>query len=134
MTAPKIRTPRGMIITTPGGKAELKWNVGFQKKWQGRFDSAQDYVDSEVIRVCEPFVPMQTGMLVKSGILGTVPGSGEVKYIAPYARRQYYSSRKVGSQTGLLRGPQWFKRAMAIYKPVIQKGVEAYIRGKKKSK
>jgi hypothetical protein len=134
MSGPKIQTPRGSIIITPGGKAELRWNVGFQKKWQGRFDNAQEYVDSEVIRVSEPFVPKVTGMLEKSGTLGTVPGSGEVSYITPYARRRYYSPGKVGSQTGPLRGPFWFKRAMAIYKPIIQRGVELFLKGKNKSK
>jgi hypothetical protein len=133
MTAPKIRTPRGMIITTPGGKAELKWNIGFQKKWQGRFDNAQEFVDSEVIRLSEPFVPKVTGMLEKSGILGTVPGSGKVSYIAPYAKAQYYlPKRKKPSNGEPQRGSFWFKRAMLLHKKEIEKGMEVYLKGKKK--
>lgn len=132
MTGPKIKTPRGGIIITPGGKAELRWNVGFEKKWQGRFDNAQQFLDSEILRTTEPFTPMRTGMLVKSGILGTYIGSGIIKWIAPYARKQYYLKRPPGSETGPLRGPQWFKRAKAIYKELWIRGVRDFIKGKKK--
>lgn len=45
-----------------------------------------------------------------SGTLGTDIGSGEVKWIAPYSKAQYYTPRKVGTQTGSLRGPFWFER------------------------
>jgi hypothetical protein len=122
-----------MIITTPGGKAELKWNIGFQKKWQGRFDSAQEFVDSECIRLTEPFVPKRTGMLEKSGILGSVIGSGKISYIAPYAKKQYYlPNRKKTSNSEPLRGSFWFARSMALNKKTIEKGMEPYLKGKKK--
>jgi len=56
-----------------------------------------------------------TSMLIKSGTLGTVIGSGTVSWIAPYARYQYYATRKPGSQTGPLRGPYWFERMKEVY-------------------
>ncbi|MFM8321003.1 MAG: minor capsid protein [Chloroflexota bacterium] len=107
---PKIDTPRGSIIITKGGKAQLSWKVDFRGNWQGRYSLAQRFVDSEVLRLCEPYVPLRTSMLVKSGILGTAVGSGLVSWIAPYAKAQYYSARKPGSQTGPQRGPFWFER------------------------
>ena len=116
MSEPKIETPRGSIIITSGGKAELRWNLNFQSKWQGRYARAQQWLDNEVLANCEPFVPLRTGMLIKSGILGTDVGSGKVSWIAPYAKAQYYGKRKPGSVTGPLRGPFWFERAKAIHK------------------
>ena len=110
MTAPVIQTPRGAIFQRPNGKAELKWNTGFQATWQRRYTLAQKFVDSEVLRGCEPYIPLLTGTLIKSGILGTDVGSGTVQWIAPYAAAQYYSPRLPGSQTGPLRGPYWFER------------------------
>jgi hypothetical protein len=110
MTAPIIETPRGKIITTKGGKASLTFNPNFQPKWQRHYSDAQKFCDSEVLRLVEPYVPLRTGMLIMSGILGTEVGSGTVQWIAPYARAQYYSPRKPGSQTGPLRGPAWFER------------------------
>lgn len=115
MTPPKIETPRGTIITTPGGKAELRWNVNFKPKWQSQYSAAQRFVDSEVLRLSEPYTPLLTSMLIKSGMLGTYVGSGEVAWIAPYARAQYYSPRKPGSKTGPLRGPYWFERMKATH-------------------
>lgn len=111
----KIETPRGTIITGPNGKAELKFNSNFAPKWTRRYSLAQKFVDSEVLRRCEPFIPLLTGTLIKSGILGTEIGSGLVQWIAPYARRQYYSPRAPGSQTGPLRGPHWFERMKELF-------------------
>ena len=105
-----IKTPRGRIYINENGKAVLEWNPAMAAKLTRKLTTAQEIVDSEVLRGCEPYVPMQTGMLKKSGILGTEIGSGFVKWIAPYARYQYYSPRQPGSETGELRGPYWFKR------------------------
>ena len=115
MTYPIIETPRGKIVVTPEMKAELTWNSGFQPKWQKRYSTAQEYMDSEILRGCEIRIPLLTGMLKFSGELGTEVGSGTVKWIAPYAKAQYYMERPVGTKTGHLRGPQWFERWKEIY-------------------
>lgn len=92
----KIETPKGTVFTTTGknGKitARLEWNKNFSPERSGRFNQTQRFVDNEVLRLSSPYVPFQTGMLDKSGILGTDVGSGEVNYIAPYASRLYYGT------------------------------------------
>ena len=115
MKQPYIETPRGRIFLNAGGNAELKWNPLMQPRWQARFSRVQRFVDSEILRLVEPYVPLLTGMLVMSGILGTEIGSGFIKWITPYARAQYYSPRPFGSQTGALRGPFWFHRGKAVW-------------------
>lgn len=111
-----IETPRGAVVIGPNGKAELKFNSNFSPKWTRRYTIAQKFVDSEVLRLCEPFIPLQTSMLIKSGILGTDVGSGRVQWIAPYARFQYYRGRRPGeSETGPLRGRYWFERMKEIH-------------------
>lgn len=117
-----IETPRGKVFTLKNGEAQLTWNTGFGPKWNGQFNRAQAFVDSEVLRLSEPFIPLRTSTLIKTGILGTHVGSGEVKWIAPYAKAQYYSARKPGSETGPLRGPAWFERMKAVYKSAILAG------------
>jgi hypothetical protein len=118
MTKPVIQNPRGKIIVTKTGKARLymkmEWRKEFRARHQNRYDRAQNFVDSEVIRQSEPYIPLLTGTLKKSGLLGTVPGNGEVAWIVPYARANYYSARKVGSATGPLRGPYWFQRMKEV--------------------
>jgi len=116
---PVIRTPRGSIKVSEGGIAELTWNPGFGPKWTGAYTMAQLYVDSEVYRLCEPFTPKKTGMLIMSGELGTEFGIGEVIWLAPYSRPQYYMPNRIGSETGPLRGPRWFERMKAIYGKTI---------------
>ncbi|MFH0957103.1 MAG: hypothetical protein V1897_00210, partial [Pseudomonadota bacterium] len=114
MTAPVIDTPRGTIVVTKMGKASLTFKPDFQPKWQRRYSDSQKFCDSEVLRLSEPYTPLLTGMMIKSGILGTDIGSGLVQWIAPYTRKNYYSPRKPGSMTGPLRGPFWFERMKAV--------------------
>ncbi len=109
MTFKPITTPRGAIIQGKNGGAKLVWNKGCAPKLNKKLSRAQARVDSEVLRLCAPMVPKRTGALERSGTLGTVIGSGEVQYIAPYARKQYYntlSSRSYDSR----RGGMWFER------------------------
>ena len=112
-----------LIITTPRGVlwkdrnqfgevvARFEWNPGFGKKMTSGFSKAQVFVDNEVVRFCSSRVPFDTGMLQKSGILGTVAGSGEVIYLAPYAARQYNTAptRRYDAN----RGGNWFERGKA---------------------
>lgn len=123
MPKPIIETPKGaIIINQTSMKAELVWNNSFQPIWQGHYSRAQMFVDSEVLRLCEPYTPLLTSALIKSGILGTDIGSGEVAWIVPYARAQYFGKRKPGSATGPLRGPYWFQRMKAVHGNTIIAG------------
>lgn len=121
-----ITTPRGQILTfkTSDGtvRAELKWNEGFGSEKSKAFSDAQSFVDSECLRYCDPLTPRLTGTLIKSGTLGTVIGSGELRYLAPYARRQYYENKGKGQ-----RGSLWFERMKVSRKETIRKGAAKII-------
>lgn len=82
----------------------------------------QKFVDSECIRRMQPYTPFQTGNLIRSVILGTVIGSGILRYIAPYARKVYYDNAgrgKEGTSNGGLRGRKWFERMKTVWKETI---------------
>lgn len=128
MSGPRIDTPRGAVVMTKFGKAKLEWSTDFLPKWQTKYSFAQRFCDSEVLRLSEPYTPMQTGMLIKSGQLGTVIGEGKVQWIAPYSKAQYYGKREPGSETGPLRGPMWFERMKAVWGERIIRGVRRLIR------
>lgn len=89
----EISNPRGTIVQTKNGMARLVWNDGFAPKKRTQFTKAQEIIDSECLRYMNPLTPMRTGTMIKSATLGTVIGSGEIIYLAPYARRQYYNNR-----------------------------------------
>lgn len=85
----------------------------------------QKFIDSEVIRCMDPFTPFRNGDLKKSAILGTVIGSGLIKYAAPYARRNYYENAgrgAEGTQNGGRRGRKWFERMKPVYLATILDG------------
>lgn len=118
----KIETPKVTIVKNNNGKAELIWNSNFQPKWEGRYSRAQMFIDSEVLRLSSPYIPFQSSMLEKSGILGTNIGSGVVVWNAPYARYLYYGKVMVGRAPkkvinkdiqfhgAPMRGAFWFER------------------------
>lgn len=118
-----ITAPRGMIFQQGNSAAQLQWNPEFARQRTQQFSRKQKFVDSEVLRRCSPRVPFQTGMLDKSGTLGTVIGSGEVKYIAPYAAHQYYNTSQSRSYDAR-RGGKWFERMKAEEKEDILRGAE----------
>ena len=57
-----------------------------EKFFSERIKKAQKFVDSEVLRKSDPYIPFKTGMLRDSGILGTKIGSGRIRYLAPYEK------------------------------------------------
>ncbi len=141
----KIETPRGTLINVnKSGKkirAKLTWNPQFQKGWETRFNNAQKFVDSECLRHCDKLVPFQTGFLKKSGILGTKIGSGELNYLSPYSRYQYYGKVMVGKppkrktniplkyQFAPKRGAKWFERMKVEHKDAILRGASRFMKG-----
>ena len=72
--------------------------------------AVQRFIDSEVLRLCEPRIPRDNGILIKSGTINTVIGSGQVIYDTPYARRWYYEPADF--QGAPTRGNYWFRRTM----------------------
>lgn len=83
-----------------------------------RLQRAQKVIDNEVLRRCEPLVPKKLGLLIKSGKDGTKIGSGEVRYIAEYAKYQYYNGRRVPAGG---RGRKWFGRMKFAHRNALRR-------------
>ena len=98
----------------------LIWNGG-RPPDVPNVEKAQEFVDSEVLRRCAPYVPMDTGELIRSGTRETRLGSGRVIYRTPYARRWYY--RPANFHGAPKRGNYWFERMKAAG------GAKAILRG-----
>ena len=120
----KITTERGELFVNASGKSILRWNGGKPPTDEG-FDQLQTFIDNTVVRHMDAYVPMRTGMLKKSVILGSRMGSGELVFIAPYAHKRYYS--KNGKLVGK-RGSKWFQRMWAARKDTIIREVKNYAR------
>ena len=72
------------------GSIDIIWNKDFGIKTEQRLRKAQEFIDSECIRLMVPYTPRRNGMLEESVKLGSVIGSGELRYLVPYARYVYY--------------------------------------------
>ena len=100
--------------------AQLLKERGLQKGGK-----VQKYIDSECIRHMDKYTPFRAGFLKRSVILGSVIGSGILKYVAPYARQNYYSNAGRGNEgtaRGGLRGRLWFERMKASCLKLILDG------------
>lgn len=109
----------------------LTFDPNFKKRSESNFGNAQKFVDSEVLRLNEPYMPKRSGDMIRSGTRGTVIGSGVVEYIAPYARDQYYNNKGKGidglnasNGTKGLRGAFSFERMKADHLDEIKKGAK----------
>ena len=71
----------------------------------------------------DPMTPRRTGYMIKSAQLGTVIGSAEIEYLAPYARRQYYENHGDNGN----RGKLWFERMKTAKGETLRKGAEKII-------
>lgn len=83
----------------------------------------QRFVDSEVVRLCDPKVPFRTGALKNSALYATVIGSGEVVYATPYAARMYYNPQYRFNEAPE-RGAYWAERMWSESGDDIARGAE----------
>lgn len=72
------------------GVFSFQWDPRFGAVMTERLQQTQRFIDSECMRLMVPYTPMRNGLLTESVKLGTVIGSGELRYLSPYARYQYY--------------------------------------------
>lgn len=98
-------------------------DVNSQTYWYNRrriphnIKVAQAHLDSQVLKDTDKYVPMRTGMLAKSGIIGTRISTGVVEYIAPYAKKVYYGvDMKFNPSRHPLACAKFFEASKAVNK------------------
>ena len=100
------------------------------------------FLRDEVSRLCDPYVPMNTGTLKNAKVY---PNSHSIKYVQPYAHYMYKGKVAMGSskpagvkrsisnkpikyQGAPKRGAEWDKRMMNDNKDKVVKDVQNYIK------
>lgn len=127
--ARKIKVPKGWSVRKKNNisdyRVSFKFDVKLSSVLNKKIVLTQRYIDNEILRLSEPYVPRLTGTLINSGYKNTVIGSGKVIWDTPYARRRYFERGK--NQTGM-RGPQWVRRMMNDRGDEIMKGAEKILK------
>lgn len=131
-----METERAMKITFDVNTAQI-----LKKRGLGGDNRARIYLASEVKRLCDPYVPMQRGILKNTAV--TAADGSSITYIQPYAHYQYYGEAMAGRAPkkysgkplhyngGPMRGPRWDKRMLADKKKDLEKSMEDYITRKR---
>lgn len=92
-----------------------------ERKIKTGTDTAQRWLDQEVIRRSDPLVPLRNGILKGSAQTKTVIGSGQIIYQTPYARRWYYTEANFNGAPA--RGTKWFERMKKTNEKDLAEGV-----------
>lgn len=100
-------------------------------KFEKRKEAAQVYLDNEVMRTTEQYVPMDTGTLARSVQLATKPGEGQVLYDTPYARKLYYGEAMDFAKDKHPKATaKWLEASKAVYLKDWVAGVTKILEGR----
>lgn len=103
---------------------------------------ARKFLASQVARYCDPYVPMQQGILKNSSQVAE--DGSTLTYSGPYAHYQHtglvmagrapkhYTGASLKYHGGPMRGPEWEKRMMADHAKDLESDLAAYVGGKPK--
>lgn len=90
------------------------------------FSPAQRFIDSECIRLMDPYTPFQYGTLKSAPNIQS--GGGKIVQQTPYAKRWYYE--KANFREAPRRGNKWFARMAKNHKHDILAGAAKIIGAK----
>lgn len=103
----------------------------------GNDNKARKFLASEFKRLCDPYVPMQQGVLKNTAMIA---GDGSyISYNQPYAHYQYYGQVMAGrapkhytgdalTYHGAMRGKEWDKRMLADKSKDLERSMDAYVK------
>lgn len=98
---------------------------------RGNVEQAQRWLDNEVVKDSEPYVPFRKGVLTRSVYPSKNRGVGELLYNTPYARKLYYAlGRAFNCATHPQACAQWFEKAKAVCLGKWTKGANRAAGGK----
>ncbi len=104
----------------------------------GSSNKVQKYLASEVVRLSDPYVPMQQGML--KGSHQIAQDGSQIVYPGPYAHYQWYgeamagrapkhySGKSLSYSGGGMRGKRWTERMVIDKRKEIENNVETFIK------
>lgn len=109
-----------------------------QSRGLGRSDGARKHLASEIVRLSDPYTPMQQGILKNSAQIAA--DGSEIVYPGPYAHYQWYGEVMAGlapkHYTGRpltyngapMRGKRWVERMLIDKRRELEDSVETYIK------
>ena len=123
-----------VTVGTGSANLTLAWNPRFMasvNKVLGSGGKLQAYVDMLVLETMEPYLPLDTSMLIKSGHLHSQIGKGKLIWRTPYARYLYHGMLMVDPvyRVGAFHNPKtgrfWSRKGVqktVSDRPLVYKG------------
>lgn len=119
-------------------KVNINVNKILSSRGLGSSKEVQKHLASEIVRLSDPYIPMQQGDLKNRR---TIAADGsEIVYTQPYAHYQWYGKVMAGRPPkqytgddltysgGSPRGPRWAERMLADKKKEIENNIEVFIK------
>lgn len=114
----------------------LIWNYAALSKRKKRFEVAQNYIDSECLRLMLPYVPVGLSRYRNTGALRSsakIYSPGIIVFTSRFARHDYYNKRVDHRHGGNPNATAlWFEPMKAKHGKSILRGTAAIVGGKAK--
>jgi len=119
-------------------KVNIDTNKIMNRFGLGKSKQAQEFMASELARLCDPYVPFQTGTLKNS--VRVEPD--KIIYPGPYAHYQYYgevmagrgqkhyTGKSISYHDAPMRGKEWEKRMLADRKGELVDKIDKFLKGR----
>ena len=119
-------------------KVDINTRKILESRGLGATNKARKYLASEIVRLSDPYVPFQQGMLKNQKQIAS--DGSQIVYTSPYAHYQYYGEVMAGRApkhyTGRalkyngapMRGAFWTERMLIDKGREVKKNVERYIK------
>lgn len=123
-----------MIFTLKIKSTNINYGKILKAHGLGSDNRARIFLASEVARLSDPYVPMQTAILKNTREIA--PDGRKITYIQPYSKTQYKgltaSGRPFRYNGAPMRGREWDKRMMADRGQDVVRGLAKFVGGKPK--
>lgn len=109
-------------IQIPAGKIAVKMD----RAWQEILAPLAE----EILNDCNQYCKEDTGMLIASSLTHSVPKTGTLKWVTPYARRQYWEIQTAHTDVNPNASWKWCHAAKAENLSKWNKQAEVLLKGK----
>lgn len=99
-------------------------DVSLNARFKRNTKEAQVYLDNEVIKDTDPYVPADSLDLARSALSDSNIGEGKVIYGEGYAGAQYYSKPHKSKDMHPMAQQQWFEESKSVNKKKWIQGVK----------
>lgn len=97
------------------------------EKITGAWDKLLPHLTEEILNDCNQYCKEDTGTLIASSLVHSIPAQGLMKWVTPYARRQYWEIRTAHKDVNPKASWRWCEVAKQAHLERWGRQAQAYM-------